>query len=378
MIEVSLITEFIQPGDPRWIQHLEAMPHDFYHLPEYVELCAKDEGATAAAFYAEEGQSTFLVPLLIRSLPPELGAPSDWYDCVSPYGYPSPLIWPSQKELSPFLDAFCQAARRRNIITAFFRLHPLLPLDHRALGNFGQLIRHGQTVYIDLAQPKEALWNQVSTNHQRNIKKLVRLGFRVSIDEWSRLPDFVSLYHATMRRVDADDAYFFSREYFEVLRTKLAERLHLLCVLTDTNEVAAAGLVVVTDGIVQYHLGGTAAPYFSLAPSKLMIDFMWRWAQEGSHRILHLGGGVGGTEDSLFHFKAGFSSARGEFYTYRVVMDEEKNARLHLAAKSVQRISGLEPCNFFPRYRYSERQCESRVGTVGAVPFVGRAKRFEP
>jgi hypothetical protein len=373
-----LITEFIQPADPRWRQHLETAPHDFYHLPEYVELCATYEGTTAAAFYAKEGQSTFLAPLLIRSLPSELGVPCDWYDCVSPYGYPSPLVWPPQADLSPFLDAFCQAARRRNLITAFFRLHPLLSLDHRALGRFGQLIRHGQTVCFDLTQSKEDLWNQVSTNHQRNIKKLVRLGFRISIDEWSRLPDFVNLYHATMRRVDADDVYFFSREYFEELTAKLGDRVHLACVLTERNEIAAAGLFVVTNGIVQYHLGGTAASHLSLAPSKLMVDYMWRWAQERSHRVLHLGGGVGGTEDSLFHFKAGFSSARGEFYTYRVVMDEEKNARLHLTAKSAQRISGLEPCNFFPRYRYPERQGVSRVGTVGAVPFVGRAKRLEP
>jgi hypothetical protein len=79
---------------------------------------------------------------------------------------------------------------------------------------------------------------------------------------------------------------------------------------------------------------------------------MRHWAQERSNSLLHLGGGVGGAEDSLFHFKAGFSPARGQFYTYRVVVDESKNATLNQAAESVRRVCGLESSNFFPGYRH--------------------------
>lgn len=354
-----MIAELIDTKNPVWTRCLRAMPHDFYHLPDYVELCAKHEGGTAAAFYAEEGQSTFLAPLLIRSVPTGLGVPSDWQDCVSPYGYSTPLISPSQDMLPDFFNAFGRAARQRGIVTGFFRLHPLLTLDHRTLRTFGQLIRHGETVYFDLTQSKDDLWSQVSTNHRRNIKKLLRLGFRISFDDWARLPDFINLYHATMRRVEAGDAYFFSREYFEDLRAKLGDRLHLACVLTETGAVAAGGLFVSTDGIVQYHLGGTAAPYLSLAPFKLVIDFMWRWAQDGSHRALHLGGGVGGTEDSLFHFKAGFSSTRGEFYTCRVIVDHERNRILEQAAGFQTPPSDPEQSAFFPRYRHAERCLQS-------------------
>lgn len=354
-----MIAEFIQPDDPRWRQHLERMPHDFYQLPDYIDLCAKHEGGTAAAFYAEDGQTTFLAPLLIRRIPAELGAPSDWQDCISPYGYPTPLIAPSQDVLPAFLDAFCRAACQQGIVTAFFRLHPLLTLDHGALRKFGQLIRHGQTVYFDLTQSKEDLLSQISMNHRRNIKKLLRLGFRINFDDWTRLTDFISLYHATMRRVQAGDAYFFSREYFEDLRANLGNRLHLACAVTETGETASAGLFVNTDGIVQYHLGGTAPAYLALAPSKLVIDFMWRWAHDQSHRALHLGGGVGGIEDSLFDFKAGFSSMRGEFYTYRIIVDHERNRILEQAAGSQSTSSDPKESVFFPRYRHVERYIHS-------------------
>jgi hypothetical protein len=49
--------EFISPEDPRWEKFLRTCRHDFYHLPEYVKLCAKSEGATPAAFYAEDGHA---------------------------------------------------------------------------------------------------------------------------------------------------------------------------------------------------------------------------------------------------------------------------------------------------------------------------------
>jgi len=155
-----------------------------------------------------------------------------------------------------------------------------------------------------------------------------------------------------MRSVAADNAYFFSRKYFEDLRAKLADRLHLACVMTETGEVAAAGLFVVTDEIVQFHLGGTAPAYRSLSPSKLMFDFMWHWAQDGSHRAFHLGGGVAGAEDLLFHFKAGFSSSRAEFYTYRVIVDHERNRTLEQAANIQSSSSDPEPSMFFPGYRH--------------------------
>lgn len=345
-----MIAEFIDHHDARWKSFLKRTKHDFYHLPEYAELTAANEGATPVAFYAEEGEATFLAPLLIRQIPEVLNAPSDWYDCVSPYGYPTPLVNSPQAPLESFLETFCLAARQRGLVTALFRLHPLLLLDHEILGKFGQVTNHGQTVYIDLAEPVGEIW--IRQNHKRNIRKLLSLDFSVSLDEWRLFKDFVEIYLATMRRVEAMQRYLFSEEYFENLRAVLGERLHLCSVLSPRGDVAAAGLFVETDGIVEFHLSGTADEYLALAPSKLMFNFMRHWAQERSNSLLHLGGGVGGAEDSLFHFKAGFSPARGQFYTYRVVVDESKNATLNQAAESVRRVCGLESSNFFPGYRH--------------------------
>ncbi len=353
-----MISEFIGHHDARWKDFLMRTNHDFYALPEYAEVAAAEEGSTPMAFYAENRSAACLIPLLIRSLPAVLNAPTDWYDCISPYGYPGVLLSSSQEELPSFLNTFCHIARERGIVTAFVRLHPLFPLAHGTLEQFGRLIRHGPTVYIDLSHSKEHIWKQMSTNHQRDIKRLIRLGFHSVIDDWSRFHEFIALYHANMQRVGAKKQYLFSIQYFENLRAKLGDRIHLICVLTSTNELAAAGLLIVTERIAQHHLGATAVQYLRRSPSKLVVDFMWRWAQEQSCYAFHFGGGVGADEDSLLQFKAGFSPLRGQFYSYRVVVDESKNAILSQEAARY-RICGFESSEFFPEYRHLENRNDS-------------------
>ncbi|MDQ6653899.1 MAG: hypothetical protein M3Y84_14305, partial [Acidobacteriota bacterium] len=80
------------PADPRWTRFLERTPHDFYHIPSYALVASKYENATPVAFYAEVGKSSFLLPLLVRSIPEYLGAPKTWTDAASPYGYAGPLL----------------------------------------------------------------------------------------------------------------------------------------------------------------------------------------------------------------------------------------------------------------------------------------------
>jgi hypothetical protein len=78
---------------------------------------------------------------------------------------------------------------------------------------------------------------------------------------------------------------------------------------------------------------------------------MRAWAQERLNRVLHLGGGVGGAYDSLFHFKAGFSDTRADFYSYRLIVDQSRYESLsRVAAMQAEGDSSI-PTNFFPAYR---------------------------
>lgn len=345
--------DFIEPHDPRWSEFLERAPHDVYQLPRYLELAARYEGGAPVAFYAEDSHSAFLLPLLLREVPASLDTASGLLDATSPYGYPGLLAaGPGAVQgLDAFLEAFRAEARARRIVSAFLRLHPFLGPRPELLSEQGLALYHGEVVFLDLTRTPEELWGEVRGSHRTRINRLRRKGFVASIDDQRSYDAFPALYRATMTRVAAAEFYYFSDAYFRDLRAALGERLHLHLVRSPRGEIAAAGLFTTTGEIVQYHLGATAAAYLSEAPSKLLFHAVSGWARERGYRILNLGGGVGGGTDSLFHFKAGFSSSRAAYHTYRMVLD--RGAYELLQRRWDARFGeGAAPPDFFPSYRY--------------------------
>ena len=329
---------------PRWTSLLRQTPYDFYHLPAYVAQCAANDRGQARALYVEDGARSMLLPLIVRDIPG-----SEHRDATSPYGYPGPIGRGTDDPsfLSEALTAGVSALRAAGIVSLFVRLHPMLNVSPPE--GVGEVVLHGHTVGIDLTLPEAALWAQMRHNHQRDIKKADRAGLVARIDaDFEQFGAFKRVYRATMDRRSADEYYYFGDDYFDGLRRALGERLHL-CVVEKDDAVAAAGLFVETDGIVQYHLGGTDAAFARAEPSKMMIHFATGWAKERGNRHFHLGGGVGGADDSLLYFKLGFSPRRHPFHTLRAVIDEPEYHRLVKA-----RDPSLDPDmlgGFFPAYR---------------------------
>ena len=81
-----------------------------------------------------------------------------------------------------------------------------------------------------------------------------------------------------------------------------------------------------------------------------MLDFARRLFTREGREILHLGGGLGGREDSLMLFKAGFSDRRHPFRTWRWIVLPEAYARL-AAARAARRAGPAPSPDFFPAYR---------------------------
>lgn len=345
--------DLLGPADPRWRAFLRDTRHDFYHLPEYVALCARQEGGAPAAFWAETRDTALLVPMVLRPVPEGLGPmPADrgsmsgWRDAGAPYGYPSPLVR-GGPDLDRLLGAFRAAGAEAGIVSVFLRLHPLLPLPEAPLRAHGDLVEHGRTVYLDLARSREDLDRDTRANHLADVRRLQREGFRVRVDAWELLDAFVDIYLETMAYRDADAFYRFGRDYFHDLRRCLGPHLHLCTVQDPDGTVAAAGLFSEVGELMQFHLSGTREAFRRAGPAKLMLVHMRDWARERGLRYLHLGGGVGCREDSLAFFKQGFSKLRSRFLTLRMVLDRDAYASL------VRRrgAEGAADEGFFPAYR---------------------------
>ena len=363
--------ELLSCDDPRWLDFLRGAPHDFYHLPAYVELCARHEGGRPAAFWAAEGEAAMLIPMVLRPLPPELDPGARWRDAVAPYGYPCPLLRgdPGDGTVAAMLEAFRGVGAAAGIVSAFLRLHPLLPLPQGPLHAFGDVVAHGETVYLDLTLSRAELDRQTRDCHLADVRRLEREGFSVQVDAWGRLDDFIRIYEQTMRYRAADAFYFFERGYYDDLRRCLGDHLHLGIVRAPGGEAAAAGLFTRVDGLVQFHLSGTSEHYRRAGPAKMMLIHMRDWAKAGGAHTLHLGGGVGCRQDSLAFFKQGFSKLRSRFQTFRMVLKPVIYESL-LGRRGLDPGSPCEPAaGYFPAYRCrgplieEEARCQTPVAT---------------
>ena len=158
--------QFIGPESDLWGECLAGMPHDFYHLPGYLQLCAESEGGSAQAFLADDGQNRLFLPLIVRPLDRPGSADRMLRDATSPYGYPSPLLAgaQSQERRAAFLDRALKlllaTLRECRVVSLYLRLHPLLPLLREPFCRQGTLVRHGETVFVDLTQSEEEWWRQ--------------------------------------------------------------------------------------------------------------------------------------------------------------------------------------------------------------------------
>jgi hypothetical protein len=316
------------------------------------------EGGDARAFVATDGRCTFFVPLIVRDVPDGLCKGQRIRDATAPYGYSGPLVscgaGTADTDRGAFLHralgAFIARLREERIVSAFFRLHPLFPLDTDVLGQFGHVVPSGETVAIDLSLSEEALRRQLRSSIRYDVNKAKARGELAEVDAtWAGFAGFLQAYRETMTRVEANPYYMFADEYYVALREALGEHLHLWTVRAGPDVVAGA-LFTECGGIVQYHLSGTLNLFLPGNPLKLLLHRASEWFKQRSNRWLHLGGGVGGANDTLMHFKRGFSPQTFPFYTWRLVLDSRTYDEL-LARSGRDGSSSAQMVSFFPAYR---------------------------
>ena len=328
---------------PEWSAILAGNPHDIYHLPGYVSRARQETGTPTALFVEDGVNRRLLLPLIIR----DVG--EGHQDAVTPYGYPGPIAdrGDDPQFIAAALTAGIRSLDSEGIVSLFARLHPLIRVD--GLDAISTLVNHGETVVIDLSLSEEELWSQTRENHRRDIARSQRSGHRFAFETSTEAFDaFKRVYRATMERRSASDFYLFGDDYFDELRAALRDRLHLAAVRVH-GQVAAAGLFTESCGIVQLHLSGSYATYAAARPTKLLYHGVRTWAKRRQFRWFHLGGGLGAQDDTLLHFKSGFSPLRLDYFTMRIVVREQDYRDL-VATRGL----GAGPSDltsFFPGYR---------------------------
>lgn len=346
--------------NPLWLQILDGIRHDIYHLPSYVSIESRRLESPAEVILVQEGKKILFLPYLLRScvdVYPDHLKGGEIFDVISPYGYSGMILSQEAIEAPTFIQSalkeIIKAFKAKNICSAFFRLHPILSSQYIEQLDSSIATPDGVTVSVDLLQSESKIWAHTRKGHQSTINKCKRLGLQARIVPYSdSMEVFTSIYTETMNRVSATQSYYFNQDYFEDL-LNLGDKLHC-CIVENTDQIVAASLFFECCGIVQAHLGGTRTAFMSQSPFSLLLHHMRLWAKERGNEFLHLGGGVGGSqEDRLFKFKSGFSRQQHDFYTLRLIINPEAYSELlqHRAQAIDVPVEQLQQSTFFPAYR---------------------------
>lgn len=345
--------------EPEWLAILGRLAHDFYHRPEYCRLDGGRQQAATGAFWAREGDCELFIPYLLRecdSLFPGEAAAAGARDVISPYGYPGLLLSDAARQSPDFAQRAMQrlgeTLRERGVCSAFFRMNPFFSAGLPELFPADYFTAPAETVAMDLSLDETGLWKNIRDGHQWTIRKCKRLGFEARmVPLHEHIDAFMEVYRETMDRVHARDSYYFGRDYF-VRLAELHERVHC-CFVELGGELAAACVFLECDGLFQAHLGGTKSAFLTKSPFHLALFHAAEWAKARGNRYLHLGGGVGGSDDRLLSFKRGFSPITFPFFTLRLITDPEKYRTLTALSASASDVP-LETrlqSDYFPAYR---------------------------
>jgi lipid II:glycine glycyltransferase (peptidoglycan interpeptide bridge formation enzyme) len=335
-----------------WNRFMRLIGHfDFYFTYYYHFLSKKEDEKPVLIAYREAG-TVIALPLLLRDI-----EGTSYRDATSVYGYAGPLCKtdngdPLTFDTSRFKTELQRFLLNNKIVSVFTRLHPYICYQEHLLSDIGTIISPGSVVNIDLTLPVDIQRQKYSSRLKTYINKARRLYSIVEGKEENQIEEFIEMYYENMRRVEAEDYYFFDKRYFYQLMISSFFKVELLlCSDTRTGELIGGAMFVKTDKIVQYHLSGCKEEYLSLNPIKLLIDEMRIRATAENYTYFNLGGGKGVKRDSLFRFKSSFSKDFKPAQFWKYIVNREVYDQLVAEAKKPLTETRNVETDFFPTYR---------------------------
>lgn len=340
-----------------WDETVASFPgHDVYYLHGYVSAFKIHGDGEPLLFLYQSTSNRAVCVMMKRDVADDprfagLIEPGRFFDMVTPYGYGGFIFEkePSESDISQLKTETEKRLGSIGVIAAFFRFHPQLKNAglHRSIMKVLDL---GKTIEIDTSD-EELIWSNIISKNRNMIRKAEKSGvvIRHSHDP-ALLKPFIEIYNATMDHDNAEAYYYFKPKFYYSIAEDLKDNYEMFYAMLDGN-IIAMSIMIFANGRMHYHLSGSRLEYRNLAPSNLLLYKASLWAHLRGLETLHLGGGVGSGEDSLYKFKAAFNrNSDCRFSIGKWIIDDNKYAELVKIRKNCD--SGFsEDSEFFPLYR---------------------------
>lgn len=322
--------------------------HDVYWLSGYVRAFQIHGDGEPMLFFYEDASVRGINVVMKRDVAYDVHFSEkipvgQYFDFATPYGYGGWLI--EGEKTDDLFAAYEKWCVEHNVISEFVRFHPVVR-NHCAAETAYTVIPLGATIAMDTTSP-EIIWENLTSKNRNVIRKAQKNGVRIyngrSVELYRK---FREIYNGTMDKDNAVDYYYFGEQFYDSVLYDLPRNAQIFYAEYE-GQIIAASIMLSANGRMNYHLSGSLREYANLAASNLLLYEAALWANANGCKTMHLGGGVGSGEDSLFKFKRAFY--RGEdlcrFHIGKKIMIPEKYEQL-LAFRQ-----DLTDTGFFPKYR---------------------------
>lgn len=326
-----------------WIKYVQnSVDFDYYHTWHYHKLNNQGE---SILFIFQEEDVYIALPLIKRKIPNSV-----YFDLTAAYGYLGPISNRRNEDLDVFFikrfkDSFLNFMHNELCISVFSRLNPFIN-QKTLIDAIGGLKVNGKTVCIDLNLSIDEQRSNYEKRLNRQIRQLRNANYIIKdAATLKEIGIFTNMYNENMRRIGANQSYFYNQEYFsELLQNK--ECNAKLITIYDGSQMICGAIVLYNSIVIHNHLSATDVAYINKSPSKLLTDEISIIGRKLGLRYFHLGGGLSGKNDSLFSFKSHFSKQYLDDFIWCYIANQSVYDDL-----VIQNNVNSNFNNFFPLYR---------------------------
>ena len=293
--------------------------YDVYYLSGYVKAFKLHGDGEPLLFYGEADGVRGINVVMKRDIaadPHFAGSlPADTYfDFATPYGYGGWLL-EGEGDPAPIFADYERWCGKYGVVSEFVRYHPVLK-NHVRMETAYDVTALGGTIAMDLTSP-ETIWANLTSKNRNVIRKAQKNNVRIYSGRSPELFEtFREIYNATMDKDNAADYYYFAPSFYESVCEDLSHNSQLFLRTAAGRHGHCLVHHAVGEWADELPPSGSRREYQSLAPTNLLLYEAALWGCETGCKTLHLGGGVGSGEDSLFAFKKSFY--RGEPCRYHI------------------------------------------------------------
>ena len=273
-----------------WRGFVEAHPQgNIFHTPEMFQVFSRTAGYRPTLWAATDDAGCVLALLLPVEIA-VLGGPLRRLTTrVVVYGSILVESGPAgRKGLDRLLAAYTRWARGRALFTELRNPYDLTALCP-ALDAAGFVHEAHLNYLIDLAQPSAALWADIKSNAQRNIRKAQKLGVTIEeVTEAAQVAPTYRLLREVYRRIQvplADQSLFTAA--WDILYP--VGMFKILLVRVEGATIGALTLLLYKDTILYWYTGVDKA-YAAYRGGDLLVWYVLEWGSAHGYRIFDFGG----------------------------------------------------------------------------------------